>query len=79
MVATAFVRPGILFAYVLQQTVCIKIMQISVITERSQHIEVRMHSVRGIVMSRVIKIMDCRTLEVGADCLMKPLPAEHAH
>jgi len=54
-----------------------KVMQNPVITERSKHIEVRVHSIRGIVASRAIKIVDCRTSEMVADCLTKPLPAEH--
>ncbi|GLC47151.1 hypothetical protein PLESTB_000600200 [Pleodorina starrii] len=54
----------------------LKVVKNPVITERSKHIAVRYHSVREFVASGAITMIDCRTSEMVADCLTKPLPFE---
>ena len=54
----------------------IKVIKNPVISERSKHIAVRYHLIREHVTRGAIVMVDCRTLEMVADCLTKPLAFE---
>lgn len=53
-----------------------KIMAEEVATKRSKHIDIRYHHVRELVGRGTIKIEECRTSDMVADLLTKPLPKE---
>ena len=54
----------------------IKVIKNPVISERSKHIAVRYHLIREHVTRGAIVMVDCRTSEMVADCLTKPLAFE---
>jgi hypothetical protein len=54
----------------------IRLIKNPVISERSKHIAVRYHSIREFVERGAIVMADCRTSEMVADCLTKPLALE---
>ena len=46
------------------------------VTDRSKHIEIRYHMIRETVASGAVTMYDCRTDEMVADVMTKPLPVE---
>lgn len=47
-----------------------------VATKRSKHIDIRYHHLRELVANGQVKIIDCRTQDMVADILTKPLPKD---
>ncbi|GLC52651.1 hypothetical protein PLESTB_000653600 [Pleodorina starrii] len=54
----------------------IKVIKNPVVSVKSKHIAIRYHSVREQVMFGSVVMVDCRTDEMVADILTKPLPTE---
>jgi hypothetical protein len=53
-----------------------KRMAEEVATKRSKHIDIRYHHVRELVAAGIVKIVECRTENMLADMLTKPLPKD---